>query len=55
VDFFFVFLMPKNHFLAGLAGLEKIKKENGCEGQDDLQVFTFCFPSGSAAPGKIRD
>jgi hypothetical protein len=36
-------LGPKNDFLAGLAGLSKIKKENGCERQDDLQVFTFAF------------
>ncbi len=36
-------------------GLSKNKKEDECEGQDDLQVFTFCLPSGSAAPGKIRD
>jgi hypothetical protein len=37
-------LRPKNHFLAGLAVLSKNKKENRCEGQDDLQVFTFCLP-----------
>ncbi len=35
--------MPKNRFLAGLAGLSKNKKENGCEGQ---QVFTFAFHPG---------
>ncbi len=55
LDFFLVFLRPKNHFLVRLAGLSKNEKENECEGQDDLQVFTFCLPSRSAAPGKIRD
>jgi hypothetical protein len=50
VDFFLVFLRPKNHFLAGLARVSKTKKESEGEGEDDLQVFTFCLPSGSAAP-----
>jgi hypothetical protein len=39
-------LRPKNHFLAGLAGLSKNKKKDGCEGLDDLQVSLFAFHPG---------